>query len=313
MDNVRIKVNYTKDNQDAYIDFDDIYVNRTGDWDNDPALMIHNTCELLFVEEGEVEYEINRQRYLVGPRSVLIIGATEVHSYRILKAPYVRYGLYLMPRYIASLPMIRDCLDVYATQSPEEMQYLRNLPGGDFDKLCQIVQRIHQERQSDSEDAAEMCKALIWIITIMLRRRLRKKRASSYSQDLYSGMLSVRSFIDIHFAEDCSLTRLSGEFFIQPATISRNFSHCFDTTVSNYIMLVRISAAAQLLEQTGESVTEIAHQVGYNNINTFIRAFTKVMRTSPLKYRKRHNEAHRRRIHYDVDPDRRADQGDSQE
>ena len=312
MDRTKLTVSYAKVNQDEFIDHDDVYVNHTGDWDCENARFIHNTCELLLVEEGEAEYEINGARYVVRPGSVLIIGATDIHNCRILKTPYVRFGLYFMPRYLASLPVIRDYLDVFATQSPEEAQRLMDLPGGEFEELCELAQRIFREEREKADDSMQMRGALTWELAILLRRRLKKKRDSSYSHDFFSTMLEVRSFIDTHFAEDCSLKRLSGEFFIQPATISRNFSHCFNTTVSNYIMLVRISAAARLLEQTGESVTEIANQVGYNNINTFIRAFTKVMQTSPLQYRKKHNEFRRRRTHFEIEVVRPAEQTDIQ-
>ena len=300
MVNAGLKVNYANENQDEFIDNADVYANHTGDRVCDSARFIHNTCELLFVEEGEAEYEIGERRYTVEPRSVLIIGATDIHTCRILMTPYVRYGLYFMPRYLASLLMIRDHLNVYTTPSPKEALRLRNLPEADFSGLCELIRRIAQEDKHRWEDSGDMRAALTWEMTLTLRRLLGKQRASISGLDYYSTMLSMRSFIDTHYAEDLSLKRLSGAFFIHPDTISRNFSACFGTTVSNYITRVRISGAVRLLEQTGESVTEIANCVGYNNVNTFIRAFTRVMQTSPLQYRKQHSEIHMKRTHYDI-------------
>ena len=231
---------------------------------------------------------------------MLIIGATDIHTCRILKTPYVRYGLYFIPRYLASLPMIRDYLNVYTTPSAQEALRLRSMPEADFSGLCELIRRISQENNRRLEDSGDMRAALTWEMTLTLRRLLGKQRANSSGSDNYTTMLSVRDFIDTHYAEDLSLKRFSGAFFLHPDTISRNFSGCFGITVSNYITRVRISGAVRLLEQTGESITEIANCVGYNNVNTFIRAFTKVMQTSPLQYRKKHIEIHMKRTHYDI-------------
>lgn len=293
-------VNYEKYDQDVFIDNDDVYVNHTGDSESTNQRFIHNTCELLFVEEGEAEYLINGARYLVAKNGILIIGANDVHSCQILKTPYVRYGLYFMPRYLATLPMIRGYMDVYRTPSLAQAEHLRGIPRQQFDELCEMVNRIWKEERSQTDDSKEMRNALTWEMTILLKRLLKTDRDLLQSSAMYSAMMDIRLYIDSHFSEDCSLNNLSRMFFLQPTTISRNFSHTFGETIGNYITLVRISNAVRLLEQGHESVTEIANRVGYNNVNTFIRAFAKMMQTSPLQYRKAQAEFRRQRSHYEL-------------
>lgn len=289
-----------KENQDEYIDNDDVYVNHTGDYDTSSQGFIHNTCELLFVEEGEAEYTINGKHYVVSRNDILIIGATDMHFCRITKTPYIRYGVYFMPEYLSTLPMIRDYLGVYRTTDPKLFPLLKNLPQSVFDELCEMIHRIYREQISDSDDSMEMRNALMWQMTIILKRLLGMGGEKPRNGDSYSLMLNIRNYIDNHYSEDCSLELLSEKFFIQPATISRNFKRDFSTTFGNYLTLIRISNAVKLLSDKGESITEIAHSVGYNNVNTFIRAFTKIMEVSPLQYRKKRIEYMKKRQHYEL-------------
>lgn len=52
-----------------------------------------------------------------------------------------------------------------------------------------------------------------------------------------------------------------------------------------YLINYRINKSKSLLKETNLSVNEIAYEVGFNNINNFIRDFKKLVGVSPLKYR----------------------------
>lgn len=297
-----LKVNYEKYDEDIYIDNDDIYVNHTGDSVSSSLNFIHNTCELLFVEDGCAEYFVNGHRYVIQKNSVLIIGATQPHAANILRTPYIRYGLYYMPSFLATLPMIREYLDVYATTTPEQAGLLCDLPRQVFTHLCRLVEEIYFEVQISREDSREMINALTWQLALSLSRLLQLKKNEECHGDNYTAMLKIRTYIERHFAEDLSLARLSALFYSQPATICRSFNKCFGTTVGNYITLIRISNAVKMLEHSSMSITDIAHSVGYNNVNTFIRAFNRAMQVSPLQYRKRQVDYMKSRAHYTIQP-----------
>ncbi len=297
-----LDVNLAKDiDQDIYIDYDDVYVNRTGDNKCTVQSFIHNTCEILFVEEGEAEYVIHGKKYPVRKNGILIIGATDMHMCHITRTPYIRYGIYFMPKYLERLMMIREYLDVYGTPDEERFMLLQDLPDPLFKEFCSIIQRIYHEQIHQSDDNTLMRDILVCEMTVMLNRLLHYQKGTHRTGDSFALMLKVRDYIDQHYAEDCSLNRLAEEFYIQPATISRNFKAAFDTTISNYLTLIRLSNAVRLLEGSGDSVTGVAMEVGYCNVNTFIRAFTKVMKTSPLQYRKKRMDFMKIHTHYDVE------------
>lgn len=66
----------------------------------------------------------------------------------------------------------------------------------------------------------------------------------------------------------------------------RSFRQQYSDTPYEFITRYRINMAKQMLEDTEESVESVAIKVGFNDVNTFIRAFSKLMGSTPHQYRK---------------------------
>jgi AraC-like DNA-binding protein len=54
--------------------------------------------------------------------------------------------------------------------------------------------------------------------------------------------------------------------------------------IINYINHIRVEESKRLLLQTGMTVKEIAHNLGYNNEQSFLRFFKKYEECSPGEY-----------------------------
>lgn len=64
------------------------------------------------------------------------------------------------------------------------------------------------------------------------------------------------------------------------------YKKLFGVPVNQDIIKGRIEHAARLLMETDASVSEIAEQCGYENLEHFSRQFKKIKKVSPQKYRK---------------------------
>mgnify|MGYP003309428791 CR=1 FL=1 len=102
----------------------------------------------------------------------------------------------------------------------------------------------------------------------------------------YSLAKRAHDYIDHHYSESISTSIIAGHFFVSPAHLSRAFRSAFGMTVTDYIHNVRIEHAKHLLSVTSASVSSIALNVGYPDVNYFSRIFKTKTGIIPTHFRK---------------------------
>lgn len=105
-------------------------------------------------------------------------------------------------------------------------------------------------------------------------------------QEYYEIFANLLNFIDAHYADDLTLEQAADYIGFSKYHFARLFKQHTHTTYHNYLCLKRIQAAQFLLTNNEDlSITDIAFRVGFNNLATFCRCFTKYANCSPTEYR----------------------------
>lgn len=95
----------------------------------------------------------------------------------------------------------------------------------------------------------------------------------------------VQEYIAQHYMEDIKLEDLSGMVAMVPPAFSRFFKQNTGRSPVDYIIDVRLGAAARMLVDTGASVKEICYACGFNNISNFNRTFKVRRGYTPREFR----------------------------
>lgn len=288
-DGKRPKEAYTADGA-AYKEMNEenVYVNHTSDSGSGIITHRHNSVEILFGEEGEAEYKINGEIYTIGKNDILIIGAMDFHFAKLTKVPFNRYGLTMLPVYMRTIPAVNEYLDIYKTQNFENSVLLKGLSDREFTEYIHILRHLREETRTPKQDSVEIVSAYIHVLTLMLKRKLHFQNSKAVHSPLHQTMLQIKSYIDLNYKEEINLERLGELFYFQPGTISKYFKMECGINIKKYINTVRISNALRLLEKSDISIEALAVEVGYTNVNTFLRQFNDMMQISPLQYRKKY-------------------------
>lgn len=98
-------------------------------------------------------------------------------------------------------------------------------------------------------------------------------------------ILKVKQFINDHYAGDISLEKMSELAGMSPVAFSRYFRQCTGRTLSNYIIDIRLGAAARLLVDTNRNISEICYECGFNNLSNFNRTFKAHRGNTPREFR----------------------------
>lgn len=103
----------------------------------------------------------------------------------------------------------------------------------------------------------------------------------------------AKRYIREHYAEQVSLPEVAATVGLTPSYFSTVFKEHLGMSYSEYLTLVRLERAKELLKDTYYRVYEISHMVGYANQYYFNRLFKKVVGLTPLDYRKNVNKCNK--------------------
>lgn len=93
-------------------------------------------------------------------------------------------------------------------------------------------------------------------------------------------------FIEKNYHHKISIEQCADEAKVSMSTLNRNFRKVYQTSIGEYLTKVRVHAACHELKDTTLSTTEIAIRCGFFDLSHFSKQFKKMMRMTPLEYRK---------------------------
>lgn len=98
---------------------------------------------------------------------------------------------------------------------------------------------------------------------------------------------SVRS-IEAHPESDLTLVRLATKAGLSPFHFLRTFECVTGTTPHQYMLRVRLRAAAVRLATGKTKIVDVAFESGFGDVSNFNRAFRAEFGVNPTTYRQRH-------------------------
>jgi AraC-like DNA-binding protein len=96
---------------------------------------------------------------------------------------------------------------------------------------------------------------------------------------------SIREFIDSNFDKDIYLEQLADKYNVTAKYMSKLLKQALGLPFYQYLSILRINKAKELLLNSEKSINSIYSIVGFNNRNTFIRMFKKLEGITPSEYR----------------------------
>lgn len=166
-------------------------------------------------------------------------------------------------------------------------------PTGDDEEIQGIILEMYQEVLLDDGYSWRLLNNFVPLLLAKLLRGYSDQAViTDYSKSTRSenSRLRLLSYINDHY-RDISLEELAAHF-------NYSIPHCSklirDETGIGFVAFVRrvkMNHAVSLLVNTKTSIADISDIVGYENPESFIRAFQKVYQMSPSAYRKKQSGA----------------------
>jgi AraC-like DNA-binding protein len=159
------------------------------------------------------------------------------------------------------------------------------LAAAGFQEARSLFSLLEQEADERKPGYRAMLRVKLQELLLLLYRT-ENAGAGSGAGSVRFRIEDARAYIEEHYADDLSLSRLAARYGLNPSYFSRVFREQAGTPLFEHINGIRIAKSCQLLKRSQIDIVEIAYAVGYNNLSHFNRYFRKIVGMSPREYRK---------------------------
>ncbi len=233
----------------------------------------HNFYEVYYMVEGKGTYFINDQTYDIVSGDIIFVPPNIIHSTDYGDKEHERilleFSEHMIPKFLKD--RFHDIPNLYRHPGVAREVYL-------------ILREIEREYKNPDDFSTHEISCLIsHLLTILIRNLSAVKVV--HSRDAV--ISEVVAFIKENYQSDITLKQLANMHFISPEHLSRTFKKETNFGFNEFISLVRLQKAEQLLrEREKRSISEIAYSCGFNDSNYFSDKFKRTYGISPLQYSK---------------------------
>lgn len=249
----------------------------------------HSALEISFTISGSIDrYYISGKTYKTKEKDILIINSNEIHSVSVIEgisnlALTLIFPFNFMKREFPQIDEIYFILN-------EKEKFTKNQKVA-YEDLQYAIEEFYDAASMKKNDVDFIkLKAIIYnIFYILIKNFSVERKTININTDKYIDRLSaIAKYIDDNYAHELTISNLADEFHLSVGYLSRFFRKYTDLSVHDYITLVRLNYAHELLLNSSSSIEYVAQRTGFPNDKAFTTAFKRVYKNTPYRYRKSH-------------------------
>lgn len=245
----------------------------------------HPGYEIYFLNEGTREFVCAGKGFTLHEGDVFLVRPDVLH-YAYGEVQHEKYGVEFTEKYIAHYltPASRaEYLSIFEQNhivlNKEEKEEFRRV-------YRDTLESFRAKKREES-----LCFAgVLLLLGILKKAVLRQKNTQNSLEQLLpeapESLRTVLAYIRSHYAGIHSLEMITEECYVNKFYLSRSFKKYMGITVMEYINMLRLEQACELLVKTDLGVGEIAENCGYVNKSHFSTLFKRNMGVAPLSFRK---------------------------
>lgn len=244
----------------------------------------HKELQLCLILTGRVRFSINQKEVEAGAGDVIFINSQVIHSatsisndeeeasYCCINFAYEMVGGFhgsLMERNFV-LPFLRNEQNDFLLISEKSEEGLLEEISSKMLHIRKLFKETEPERYFDI--FAEL--VLIWKELARWLHKTEDQPSTRRPED-YETSREVISYIEKNLGEKLTLDLIAKEVCLSKWECSRRFKRIAGESVWSYLISARMAKAVELLLYSRKSVERIGFEVGFPNVNLFIRQFKK--------------------------------------
>jgi len=250
----------------------------------------HNEYEIFFIIDGERHFFLDNRAYFVKKGSLILVDENKIHMTKSVTeedSGHERVILYVgkdkmreldekFPR-INLVKFFRENYGIFHLNEDQQQQFLN---------MYHTLKKEFVHKKRNYKTMIEM-EVIQYFVNFMRENYVEKLAQAGFDNNpKYRTVYAAADYISENYTQKISLDELANQYYLSKYYFCRTFKEITGYGISEYINIHRIQKAKRLLEETDLTVSDIAHNLGYESLTHFEKVFKTYMTLSPLKYRK---------------------------
>lgn len=153
-------------------------------------------------------------------------------------------------------------------------------------EMTGMIRSIMEEMRYKKEFYYESVQGLLFSLLMNIARMNRKVFNKVKKQSGGGSQMTVAlHHIGKHYAEDLKIGDLASVSHMSETHFRRVFQKTMNMTPSDYLNLVRVQMACELMKKSEDSMEMVAEKCGFQSVSTFNRNFKKIVGTTPYQWK----------------------------
>lgn len=248
---------------------------------------MHKKYEIYYQISGSRRYVIDNGTYFINAGSMVLIDKTEIHKTVCVNDDmYARYVVNFSDKYLEAIGAALggvNLMDVF--QAPQKVLNLNLKQRASAEGLLGELYAL-RENGTPQQDAMRLLKLSELLLKVRQYLDALPKQAMDEVRVPNRVVCDITNYVSSHYREELTLNNISRQLGLSPCYVSRVYKRETGTGLMEYISIVRLRAAKELLETTRLSVGDIAERSGFSTTGHFTYKFREACGMPPSEYRR---------------------------
>ena len=234
---------------------------------------LHEAIEMVYVTEGSVELGVGQELYHLEKGDFGIVFPNVIHHYQVFESGRNR-AVYLFAE------------PTFFTSYMEELQSCcPKIPIIKKDKISPDIEYVVNQLVKQEDYNGWLAKAYVQIILahVFTDMDIISRETVGTDDIIYNAV----EYVAKNFRDEITLDKMAYDLCVSKYVLSRMFAKTFHCNFNKYVNGIRLSYAQAILQDSKESITNIALDCGFESQRTFNRVFKERFKMTPREFRSR--------------------------
>lgn len=250
----------------------------------------HKELEISIIRQGSGKSIVNNQISYVNEGDIVLVSKEYVHymsSDNLIELDTVVFDLDLLTNPLYDYAQVNFLNPLY----DKKMNFVPVIKTTDakYNEILAIINKIIKASTEKYYGYQLEVKGLLYQLFFLLFnqnyvQKIEEKSAKSIQKQ--TSIRNVLNYIIENFNKEITTEKLAKIAGYSEYHFIRFFKEQTGRTCKDYVNTIRLEKAATLLEDSSLSITDIAFEVGYNDLSYFIKVFRNKYNIPPHRYRR---------------------------